>query len=88
MSVVVQVEQPGRRAIAAPRLAPADLALEIEALLAADEAGDRAVLLTRLQDWLERHQTLSALANVLAEKYPEVKKKLGLTAEAGPNTAG
>jgi [protein-PII] uridylyltransferase len=57
MSFAVQIEQPGRTATAAPRLEAADLAVEIEALLAASEVSDQAVLLTRLKDWLERHQT-------------------------------
>jgi [protein-PII] uridylyltransferase len=57
MSFAIQIDQPRRTATAATRLEAADLAVEVETLLAADEVSDQAVLLSRLKDWLERHQT-------------------------------
>jgi [protein-PII] uridylyltransferase len=55
MTLAVQIAQPRSMAQPAPRLEPAALAAEIEALLPAQEIGDQAVLLRRLKCWLERH---------------------------------
>ena len=57
MTLAVQIDLPGEPepAVAAP--APADLAREIDALLSAVEGADQAVLLPRLKQWLDRHQT-------------------------------
>ncbi|HEX3208417.1 MAG TPA: [protein-PII] uridylyltransferase, partial [Geminicoccaceae bacterium] len=56
MTFALQIEEPGAPALAPPS-EPGALAREIEALLAAVEGHDQAMLLPQLKEWLARHQT-------------------------------